>query len=619
MSGKPAGREGDAVTCPRCGLTVVDTGSPDVLFDGLAAARMGDCAACGSELNAQVIPNVLINGQPAVVMGSQGSHGGVVIGGSDTVLIGNDFTSDSSWQGPTTVSGARSANPLRPQLPRQVVPWEERIHDRVAEELEEEEEEVEMDDETQVRITLRIGVFFDGTLNNATNAAMGMLCGAHHAITPEDLHASCKPYMADPDSSYGNDLSNVAKLSELYFAPEGLQPGTDGKLAFRKIYVDGIGSVAGGKDTKTGAGIGRGETGVAGRVQSAFIAIGQIINDIYEQDNNNEIIRVIFDTFGFSRGAAASRHFATEVARGQRGPLKNVLNNNRAAFSRTFTGNYQSEFDMGFIGLFDTVAAIGGLYNLLNISSGHTPWVDIVLPKQLFRDVVQLVARDECRYNFALNKVGPEHPEIIVPGVHSDVGGGYRAEADESVLVIPMQGLTVAANCDVKTTSIYRDAEQARLRMISNGWPAEALEIITPPSVKLLPDPTNRNAPREKRVFASLQIKRPVRGELSRVYLRLMYQLAKQKQVKFREINEDLDDYKLPSELRALCDRFLAGDYRITPTEDVLLKKRYIHTSASWNNPMTKKDGEGLDLLYFNSPTADGVRVLHPHAVRGAQ
>ncbi|MDB5993517.1 MAG: hypothetical protein JWP42_653 [Pseudomonas sp.] len=471
----------------------------------------------------------------------------------------------------------------------------------------------------KVQIFLAIGVFFDGTLNNASNSEMGKLCGAHHPIEPEDLDASCRPYMTDPDSSYGNDISNVAKLHELYFAPNDLQPGTNGKLAFRKIYVDGIGSVAGEEDHKTGAGLGRGETGVAGRVESVFDQISQIVQKIYKQDSNNEITGIIFDTFGFSRGAAAARHFATEVARGQRGPLKDVLQNNKAVFSRDFTGDYQREFDMGFIGLFDTVAAIGGFTNHLDISSGRTPGVDIALPKHLFRDVVQLVARDECRINFALNKVGPEHTEIVLPGVHSDLGGGYRAEADECVLVTPMQGLTVAANCDVKTTSIYRDAEQARLRMINNGWPAETLEIVTPPSRELPPDPTDRTAPRQKRVFASLQIKRTVRGELSRIYLRLIYELAKQKQVRFHEFEEQDANHVLPPELQALCDRFLAGDYRITPTEDVLLKQRYIHTSASWNNPRNGKHGEGVRLIYFNAPTADGIRVLHPHAVRGPQ
>ena len=468
----------------------------------------------------------------------------------------------------------------------------------------------------KVQIFLIIGVFFDGTLNNASNSELGKLCGAHHPIKPEDLDASCKPYMADPDSSYGNDISNIKKLSNLYYAPLRLQAGTDCKLAFRKIYVDGIGSVAGEEDDKMGASMGRGETGVAERAQHTFRKIDKIIKDIYKQDANNEIIEVIFDTFGFSRGAAAARHFATEVARGQRGPLKDVLTNNKAAFSRGFAGDYKREFRMGFIGLFDTVASIGGLTKGLNISGVRTPGVDIVLPKQVFSNVVQLVARDECRDNFALNKVAPDHQEIIVPGVHSDVGGGYLAEADECVLVTPMQALTVAANCDVKATSIYRDAEHARMRMIAEGWPAEALEIVTPPSVEVAPDPTDRAAPRQKRVFASLQIKRKVRGELSRVYLRLMYELAKRKQVKFDDFEEQDENHVLPDELRVMCDRFLAGFYQVTPAEELLLKQRYIHTSASWNNPMTGKHGEGWTLLYFNAPTDDGIRVQHPHAVK---
>jgi hypothetical protein len=478
------------------------------------------------------------------------------------------------------------------------------------------EEQEKRKQAAKVQIFLTIGVFFDGTLNNASNSEMGKLCGAHHPIKPEDLDASCKPYMADPDSSYGNDLSNIAKLRKLYFSSDDLHPGERSRLAFKKIYIDGIGSVTGEEDSKTGAGMGRGETGVAGRVEVAFDQINQMIQKIYNQDTNNEITGVIFDTFGFSRGAAAARHFATEVARGQRGPLKDVLQNNEAAFSREFTGEYHRGFKMGFIGLFETVASIGGLSKGLSVSGGRTPGVDIVLPKQTFSNVVQLVARDECRNNFALNKVAPDHQEIIVPGVHSDVGGGYLVEADECVLVTPMQALTVAANCDVKTTSIYRDAEQARLQMIAKGWPAESLEIVTPPSVEIEPDPTDRAAPRQKRVFASLQIKRKVRGELSRVYLRLMYELAKRKKVKFHDFEEEDANHVLPAELQTMCDRFLAGFYQVTPAEEVLLKQRYIHTSAGWNNPVTGKHAEGWSLLYFNSPTTDGIRVKHPHAVK---
>ncbi|MOA30481.1 PAAR motif protein [compost metagenome] len=59
-----------------------------MLFDGLPAARLGDASACGGAMSGNVIPNVLINGKPAAVLGSVGSHGNVVVGGSGTVLIG---------------------------------------------------------------------------------------------------------------------------------------------------------------------------------------------------------------------------------------------------------------------------------------------------------------------------------------------------------------------------------------------------------------------------------------------------------------------------------------------------------------------------------------------------
>ncbi|MEB0182984.1 DUF2235 domain-containing protein, partial [Pseudomonas sp. CCC3.2] len=94
------------------------------------------------------------------------------------------------------------------------------------------------------------------TCNNASNTAMGIMCGAHHPIQPQDLDASCKPYMADPDSSYGNDLSNVAKLHDLYQAPEALEQGElweQSSYAYRKIYVNGIGTVVGEKDSKLGS------------------------------------------------------------------------------------------------------------------------------------------------------------------------------------------------------------------------------------------------------------------------------------------------------------------------------------------------------------------------------
>jgi uncharacterized Zn-binding protein involved in type VI secretion len=90
MSAKPAARITDPTNCPGHGGNPITSGSPDVLFDGLSAARQGDSTQCGSEMSSAVIPNVLINGKAAVVVGSQGSHGNAVIGGSGTVLIGTN-------------------------------------------------------------------------------------------------------------------------------------------------------------------------------------------------------------------------------------------------------------------------------------------------------------------------------------------------------------------------------------------------------------------------------------------------------------------------------------------------------------------------------------------------
>ncbi|MDP3848342.1 MAG: PAAR domain-containing protein [Pseudomonas sp.] len=94
MSGKPAARVTDPTACPLPGhgTNPIVAGSPNVLFDGLAAARMGDPTGCGSTLVGAVIPTVLINGKPATIMGTLSSHGNSVIAGSGTVIIGTSHT-----------------------------------------------------------------------------------------------------------------------------------------------------------------------------------------------------------------------------------------------------------------------------------------------------------------------------------------------------------------------------------------------------------------------------------------------------------------------------------------------------------------------------------------------
>ncbi|WP_371228237.1 PAAR domain-containing protein [Pseudomonas sp. QE6] len=94
MSGKPAARVTDPTACPLPGhgTNPIIQGSPDVVFDGLPAARQGDASACGSPIASAVSATVFINGQPAATLGSIGAHGNVIIGGSGTVIVGDVFT-----------------------------------------------------------------------------------------------------------------------------------------------------------------------------------------------------------------------------------------------------------------------------------------------------------------------------------------------------------------------------------------------------------------------------------------------------------------------------------------------------------------------------------------------
>ncbi len=156
----------------------------------------------------------------------------------------------------------------------------------------------------------------------------------------------------------------------------------------RGIYIEGIGTRTGGEDNLLGAGLGRGETGIAARVYGAFVEVKTQLNSFIQANPNIEITSLTFDAFGFSRGAAAARHFANEVARGGRGPLREAIPSSGNGFSCFFIDQYHRDIHMGFIGLFDSVAAVGGLGNLGNVRSATIPGLNLHLPRRLFPNVV---------------------------------------------------------------------------------------------------------------------------------------------------------------------------------------------------------------------------------------
>ena len=77
-------------TVPHVGGPVLPAGCPTVLIGGLPAARVGDMCTCTGppDTIAAGSGTVLIGGSPAARMGDITAHGGVIVIGCPTVLIG---------------------------------------------------------------------------------------------------------------------------------------------------------------------------------------------------------------------------------------------------------------------------------------------------------------------------------------------------------------------------------------------------------------------------------------------------------------------------------------------------------------------------------------------------
>ncbi len=94
----PAARVGDMHVCPlmnpgpspHVGGPVMPAGEPTVLIEGLPAARTGDMATCAGPPDTIVAGSgtVLIAGMPAARLGDSTAHGGSIVAGSATVMIG---------------------------------------------------------------------------------------------------------------------------------------------------------------------------------------------------------------------------------------------------------------------------------------------------------------------------------------------------------------------------------------------------------------------------------------------------------------------------------------------------------------------------------------------------
>jgi uncharacterized Zn-binding protein involved in type VI secretion len=113
----PAARISDMHTCPKSphvGGPIL-AGEQTVIIGHKPAARVGDSAKCNGPTDAiaEGEPSVIIGGQSAARIGDRMAHGGVIVAGCQTVIIG------STPQGDTLTAAARNAVPFCEECERQ--------------------------------------------------------------------------------------------------------------------------------------------------------------------------------------------------------------------------------------------------------------------------------------------------------------------------------------------------------------------------------------------------------------------------------------------------------------------------------------------------------------------
>ena len=94
--GQMAARQGDMHVCPMVTGVVphiggpVMMGCPTVMIGGMPAARVGDPVSCAGPPDVLVAGSatVMIGGMPAARMGDSTAHGGTLLVGFPTVMIG---------------------------------------------------------------------------------------------------------------------------------------------------------------------------------------------------------------------------------------------------------------------------------------------------------------------------------------------------------------------------------------------------------------------------------------------------------------------------------------------------------------------------------------------------
>ncbi|WP_158780681.1 DUF2235 domain-containing protein [Pantoea sp. BAV 3049] len=465
-------------------------------------------------------------------------------------------------------------------------------------------------EESTTVVTLTLGIFFDGTANNAFNTRFGLeVCSAETAGLEDadalSVLAQCaKQELGYRDRALGSHVgyyTNIHWLNTLY---ETQAVGREGEVQL-SLYIEGIGTEEGEPDMAVGMAMGTGERGIIAKTDKAVASIAGLLSDYCASlpTATPAVSEVRFDVFGFSRGAAAARHFANRVF-AQDSALVSAIAAGMAG--KVYAGKPAGK--VRFLGLFDTVAAVGTAKNGFNPHAAKTGEVNLMLRPGVAEKVFQIAARHECRFNFALNSVKPAWPELVLAGVHSDIGGGYHPEETEHYFLTRPQFETVSLSTADEETRLYkRVAEEMKALP---DFPAVG-PIVRNNDVKITTwsddrMPADHYGMLQKRSGAAAAVTRTVRNDWAKVALRVMMDAAQEAGARFRPIEEADPALNLPAELDSLCEKAIGQGKAVrsgqpveefTAAETDLLASRYLHCSANWNAVTTNASGSTVSAV----------------------
>lgn len=290
--------------------------------------------------------------------------------------------------------------------------------------------------------SLHISLFFDGTNNNDNNDTKNN----HPSNIAKLFHASLQGTEAKKNGYFSYYMPGVGtpfpEVGELDYSEDGLKYATGGEDRINWALVsvfDALHTALNGtplsqdRRAKAVASMSTWKAplmfgaGPSKRRQVMKEVLGTLLDRV--ERATPKVLGVKLYIYGFSRGAAEARTFVTwlsqlfETPEGAELPSQSLIG---------------LPVSVEFLGILDTVASVG-IANVAPFFAGHMDWADDsqLLPEaKTFPELVKccrhFVASFEQRACFPLDSIRNEdgqYPantyEVVYPGVHSDVGGGY--------------------------------------------------------------------------------------------------------------------------------------------------------------------------------------------------